>query len=132
MKVEFVEFYPLASSLKKNRHKNTLGTVHVYLIDEEMDVRGILAIKSGKGIFFALPHFKTIDAESGEKVAYPHVRFTNQEKHKKLMDFLHAEVKPVIKQRLKAQGGEIGGVDDKRLDQDKKTPQKPKECVSSD
>jgi len=131
MKMEFVKFYPLAPSLKKNRHKNTLGTVHVYLIEEEMSLRGILVLKSGKGIFFSLPHFSTINAETGEKVSYPHVRFTNDEKHKNLINFLHQHVKPIIKDILRGVESNNVGVGDKSPTKQKKTQQKAKECVSS-
>lgn len=108
MKIEFVGFYPVAPALK-SRYKKMLGTVHLYLIEEELDVRGILVMKSGKGLFFCLPYFQTIDAETGEKVRYPHIRFTNEEKHKKLIDFLHSEVKPAIKTILKGQGKQNEG-----------------------
>lgn len=100
MKIELVEFYPYNPKFAIKHHKNTLGTIHIYLIEEEMDIRGILVCKAGKGIFFNLPHYTAIDEETGKPVRYPHIRFTNDSKHKALMDFLHNEVKPIVRERM--------------------------------
>jgi hypothetical protein len=100
MKIEFVEFYPYNPEISIKKNKNILGTVHIYLIEEEMDIRGILVSKAGKGIYFHLPHYTAIDEETRKPVRYPHIRFTNDSKHKSLMDFLHNEVKTIIRERL--------------------------------
>lgn len=100
MKIEFVEFYPYKPKVPNKHQKNNLGTVHIYLIEEELDIRGIMAMKAGKGIFFNLPHYVAIDEETGKPVRYPHIRFTNESKHKDLMDFLHNEVKPIVRKRI--------------------------------
>jgi hypothetical protein len=97
MKFEFVDFYPL----KSKRHKNVVGTVHIYAIDCELDIRGIIVQVNGKAMFFSLPHYRAIDNETGEEVRYPHIRWTNEATHKEMMDFLHQNVKPEIKKRLK-------------------------------
>lgn len=99
MNIEFVEFYPLKRREKNKKTRSVLGTVHVKIIDDEIDLRGIVAKKAGKGIFFQFPHFQTVDIETDEPVSYPYLRFSNPEKQKALMDFLHQIVKPLIKQR---------------------------------
>ena len=100
MKIEFVEFYRSNNVMCNKKTKKTLGTVHVYLIEEELDIRGISVIDTGKGMFFCFPHFYAIDEDTKEVVRYPYIRFVNASKHKTLMDFLHTEVKPIIRKRL--------------------------------
>ena len=101
MNFEFVDFYPeKPKPLKYKKDKRRLGTVHVYLIKEEMDIRGIVAIKAGQGVFFNFPHFFGYDEDKKENVSYPHIRYTNNNRHKELLDFLHEAVKPEIKKRL--------------------------------
>ena len=107
MKFEMVEFYPATEPKKK---KNFLGTVHIYAIDCELDIRGILVTLHGNGMFFNLPHFRAIDSETGKEVRYPHIRWTNQATHKDMMDFLHGTVKPEIKKRLNITKGVENGV----------------------
>ncbi len=100
MKFEFVEFYPI-SKHQKLKNRKAIGTVHIYAIEPEMDIRGIRISKAGKSIFFVLPHTTTLD-EEGNTVKYPFIRFTNPKSHKELMDFLHEEVKPKIVKILNA------------------------------
>lgn len=96
MKFELVEFYPATEPKKKN----FLGTVHIYAIDCELDIRGILVTKHGRGMFFNFPHFRAKDEETKGWVRYPLIRWTNDATHKEMMDFLHEQVKPEIKKRL--------------------------------
>lgn len=100
MKFEFVEFYPISKEFKAKNRK-AIGTVHIYAIEPEMDIRGIRVAKNGKALFFLLPHTTTTD-EEGNEVKYPFLRFTNQKTHQEMMDFLHSEVKPKIIERLRA------------------------------
>lgn len=97
MKFEMVEFY--RTDLKKN--KNILGTVHIYAIDCELDIRGIRVWRQGKGMWFNFPHLRALDNETGKEVMYPLIRWTNEATHKEMMDFLHNEVKPKIREILK-------------------------------
>lgn len=103
MKFEYVDFYPL----KSKKHKNVVGTVHIYAIDCELDIRGIIVSINGRSMFFNLPHYKAIDSETREEVRYPHIRWTNEATHKEMMDFLHQNVKPEIKKRLNLQNREV-------------------------
>lgn len=98
MKFELVEFYPE----QHKKFKDTVGTVHIYAIDCQLDIRGILVTKRGKAMYFTLPHFKAKDQETGEIVRYPHIRWTNQDTHKEMLDFLHREVKPLVLETLKS------------------------------
>lgn len=100
MKFEFVEFYPI----KKPRNNQVKGTVHIYAIDCELDIRGIFVHIHAKSMYFNLPHFMAEDEETGNLVRYPHIRWTKEETHKEMMDFLHKEVKPKVREILKKQG----------------------------
>lgn len=97
MKIEFVEFYP---NRKPKKDSQTLGTVHVYLVKEQIDIRGIRVIKKGNRFMFHLPHTVTID-EDGKRVRYPNVNFVDEKKHKALFIFLQDKVRHQILDRLK-------------------------------
>lgn len=97
MKFEFVEFYPI----KNNKNRRALGTVHIYAIDCGLDIRGILATKQGKGIYFNFPHYNAKDQETGEDVRYPHIRWTNEKTNQEMWDFLRNEVRPIILENLR-------------------------------
>jgi len=103
MRFEFVDFYPLTSK----RHKNVVGTIHIYAIDCELDIRGIVVVVNGNSIFFNLPHYRAVDEQTKALVRYPHIRWTNQATHKEMMDFLHQTVKPEIRKRLNLPNREI-------------------------
>lgn len=103
MKFELVDFYPITDKNRGNCNKNFLGTVHLYIIDCQFDLRGIRVCRQGKKIYFHLPHVVGNDHETGEKIRYPVFRFTNQKDHEEMMDFLHKEVKPTVFEKIKAQ-----------------------------
>lgn len=104
MKFELVEFYPITEKNRGNASKNNLGTIHVYCIDQQIDLRGIKVMSTkgkAKEILFFMPHVRGFDCETGDKISYPIFRWTDQKNHEALMNFLHQEVKPVIKTRIK-------------------------------
>lgn len=83
MNIEIVEFYPLEN--KQNKYK-LIGTLHIYLVDYEIDIRGIFAAVAKNGaVFFNMPGGYGIDQETGKKVRYPYLGFTDSEKSKALM-----------------------------------------------
>jgi len=91
MKFEFIDFYPM----EKNK-RSYIGTVHIYFADFKMDFRGIFVSLRGKSIFFSFPKRSYIDPESGKKKFFPYISWVDFDIQKKLMDFLHKEVKPII------------------------------------
>lgn len=103
MKFEFVEFYPVNEKTRGRMKKGSLGTLHIYAIDCELDIRGISVVKQGKGIYFHFPHFFGFDTETGEETRYPLFRWTNQTTHQEMMDFLKNEIKPMILERLNSE-----------------------------
>lgn len=106
MKFELVEFYPTTDKNRGKFKKHDVGTVHIYAIDANLDLRGIRVVTKGqnsKHVVFLPPHISTRDGISGEPVRYPVFRFTMPEDHKAMIDFLQAEVKPVVLKYLKKQ-----------------------------
>lgn len=97
MKIEIVEFYPE----KKPVTNNYLGTLHIYLIDFDIDVRGIGVLKHGKGYRFRLPCKTGFDEDSGEKVKYPVFVFPNPTKLKDFFSSLLALARPYITNKFK-------------------------------
>lgn len=85
MKIEVVDFF----FLKKDKSfKKFCGTMHIYLIEYEMDIRGICVMHTKKKFFFEMPHRMAFDEEEQKVVRYPHLRFTNPAKHKEFMQEL--------------------------------------------
>lgn len=101
MKFELVDFYPMTDKNRGKSKKNVLGTVHLYVIECQIDIRGIRVVKNGKCVHFLMPHSFGQDHETGEKVKYPIFRFTNQKDHDEMMNFLHTQVKPQIMEKTK-------------------------------
>lgn len=102
MKFELVDFYPITDKNRGNSKRNVLGTVHIYAIDCQLDIRGIKITQNGKNMFFHLPHIFSQDHETGEKVRYPVFRWTKESTHTEMMEFLHNQVKPIVQEKLKA------------------------------
>ena len=102
MKFELVGHYPLTDKNRGSLKENQLGTVHIYIVDYKIDIRGIRVHKAGKGIFFNFPHITSKDPDTGEGVKYPVFRLSDEKEHKELMDFLHQKVKPEVIAWVKA------------------------------
>jgi hypothetical protein len=67
MNIEFVEFYMTDINEDKSYFS---GTLHVYLPDEDTDLRGIVVIFKNENWNFFLPHKMTTGTD-GKKVRYP-------------------------------------------------------------
>lgn len=96
MKVEIVGFY-------KNTDKKTKikGTLHVYLVDFDLDIRGIAVHKGAKGgWFYQMPGRKTLDAETKEMVWYPHISFSDKQIHDEMIQSIIQEADKFLKIEL--------------------------------
>lgn len=87
MKIEVVEVYKV-----KTLNKKFVGTAHVYLCDLDMDLRGIGVYKKKDGFFCQSADRFAVDETTKQKVRYPVVRFTNNEKQKQFMNELSKAV----------------------------------------
>ena len=78
MKIEIVEFYPV-------EERKYIGTLHIYIIDKDMDLRGIRIFPIKTGYFFQMPGEYAIDDE-GHQVFYPYISFIKETDKKGLMN----------------------------------------------
>ena len=107
MKIEVVEFYPF---YRMDDLERIAGTLHVYLIDLEMDIRGILFKKHKDRWFFHMPHSKAIDPETNKCEKFPIITFTDNEKNRALMKSIREEGMKYIQENvLPKEGKQIGG-----------------------
>ncbi len=83
MKIEIVEFYLMGRNDEKQQLK---GTLHIYLCDHDIDLRGISVTKRKDIWFFGMPSRNGIDPDTEKNVQYPIFSFTNREKSKQLLD----------------------------------------------
>ena len=95
MNIEIVEAYQLFNP--QNKH---IGwSVHVYLIDKNLDYRGIFVRKTPKGPFIELPFRVSIDPDTNLPVKFPILEFTDPKEkseflplfRKKLLDLLSSK-----------------------------------------
>jgi hypothetical protein len=100
MKFEFVEFYPIDDQIREKMDKRWVGTLHIYAIECQLDIRGIRININKNGMYFNFPCFFGKDEETGKFIRYPHIRF-NEKTHTELMDWLKKEVKPIIIKKLR-------------------------------
>lgn len=95
MQVEVVEFYP-----DMTMREPYIGTLHVYLPEYDIDLRGIRIIERGKvGFVYHMPEMFTKDNE-GKKVRYPIWHFTNKEKQAEFIRILQKEGNPYISKAI--------------------------------
>lgn len=97
MKIEFVEFYPYASKRENVIH----GSLHLYIIDWKLDIRGVYVRIIDKRFWFRLPHLSSIDAQTGNYVGFPVISFDAKDREI-FFKILKTEGKKFVKDRLKS------------------------------
>ena len=93
MKIEMVEFYPI-------KDRNHIGTLHIYIVECNMDLRGIRIFPTKTGYFFQLPGEYVKDEEDND-VFYPYISFINDDDKKSLMQQLIIKGTEYINKYLK-------------------------------
>jgi hypothetical protein len=81
------------------------GSLHVYLIDYDIDLRGISIIKKKNHWLVFMPRRTGIDPDTKEKVYYPLLSFTNFEKQKLFLTQLRKELPEFYKEKLELESG---------------------------
>lgn len=87
MRIEIVEYYPLADKAVPY----DTGTLHVYLCDFDVDIRGIGVMFSKGRWYINMPFFTGFDSEKQQAIRYSIFSLTNREKHKELIDLIRTE-----------------------------------------
>lgn len=96
MKVEIVGFYK-----NIDRKFKMIGTMHIYLVDLDLDIRGIVVNKGAKGRwFYRMPGRHGLDPETKEMMWYPHVSFSNKEMHDEMIQSIIEEGDKFLKIEL--------------------------------
>lgn len=78
MKIEVVEFYPL---LKMAKH-GKIGTLHVFVADYNLDIRGINVFFRKNRLYFFTPSITFLDPKSKSLVSYPIVNLAIKDSKK--------------------------------------------------
>ena len=78
MKIEIVEFYPIFIDDEKKR---MTGSLHIYLIDLDIDIRGIYVIRNKSRILLHMPYKNVLDHETKQFVRFPIFSFTDNKKN---------------------------------------------------
>lgn len=98
MKIEIVEFYPFKTPDGYRIHN---GTLHIYLIDWKIDLRGIKVQKINNQWRFYLPVGFGIDPETKQKVRYPILSFTDRDTQRRLVSIIRQMGQDYIMQNFK-------------------------------
>jgi DNA-binding cell septation regulator SpoVG len=96
MNIELVEFYDLPIDKK---HKKRAGTLHIYLIDYQIDIRGIRVIFNKSRMYVNMPARTGIDPETGEKVIYPVFSFTDHNKNKEIVVVITEKLRKFLQEK---------------------------------
>jgi len=97
MQIEIVGFYPNA---KKSKGKG-IGTLHVYLVDLDLDLRGVGVIKNGNTYHFIAPQRFTKDGTDGR---YPIFNFASIDKQKEFNKSLKLAGTKFMREEEKEEG----------------------------
>jgi hypothetical protein len=82
MQIEIVGFYVIERDDAKEK---LTGTLHVYLVEEGIDIRGCYVVRKKSGILIFLPSKIGVDEDTGKKVQYPVFQYMDTEKNKELL-----------------------------------------------
>lgn len=97
MNIEIVAFY----QHEKDDAKQTLfGTLHVYLVDYDIDLRGVFVSRRKDAWFFSLPSRPGFDQATGKAIRYPCITFKSREKQNELIDAIREKGRAYIEARL--------------------------------
>lgn len=96
MDIEIVEFY----EIERDDGKQTLsGTMHVYLVDLGIDIRGIYITKR-KGFWFFSTPSRNVNNSNGDNVRYPFISFRDREKGNEFMKIIRREGQSYVENYL--------------------------------
>jgi hypothetical protein len=81
--IEVVEFYP--NKITKKGHKLE-GTLHIYIIDWDVDIKGINVTCKANGYwFFGMPNKLGWDVDEKDNIRYPIFSFMDRERQRMFM-----------------------------------------------
>jgi hypothetical protein len=97
MNIEIVEFY---LEQQDNAKKSLKGTLHIYLPECDIDLRGVIVSRRKDFWFFGLPSKVSVDQETGQKIKYPIFTFTDSKKMGILLSNIREKGKSYIIKKM--------------------------------
>ena len=97
MQIDIVNFY---ETLREDGNQFLQGTLHVYLADLGIDLRGIFVSKKKECWYFSLPSRRAQDVE-GRLIHYPITSYRDREKTNQLMQIVKEKGRSFIEEYLK-------------------------------
>lgn len=92
MKVEVVEFYLFKNDIEKRKLR---GTMHIFLPEHGLDIRGCLVFADHSRFHATLPHLSQVD-DTGELQKFPVVGFLDLAKNEELKKEFLKEAKAYV------------------------------------
>lgn len=106
MKFEIVDFYPTVRNpkWKKAWGRRPIGTLHIYWVDQEIDIRGVHVywIGSKNSFIFYSPYQTNFDIESQKMIRYPTFAFVNPDRFAEFKEFLKVEGSAFVEKYLQS------------------------------
>jgi hypothetical protein len=94
--IEIVNFYP---TVREDNKQFLQGSLHVYIVDLGIDLRGVFVSKKKDFWYFSLP--MRIAKDDGKTVKYPIMSFRDRDKTNQLLQIIKEQGKPFIENYLK-------------------------------
>lgn len=95
MDIEVIEFYPT-----KQTENEIIGSMHIYIIDLGIDLRGIHVVRKGKFWRIDMPSRFGIDEDTKQEVRFPVFSFSDLKKNKELRDLIVLKGKEYIEKNF--------------------------------
>lgn len=97
MKIEIIDFFFLKIDRKK---RHFYGTMHVFLVDHEIEIRGIFVIYKKDKFIFEMPYRKGLDIKEDKMMKYPYLRFRSEEKNNSFFNQLRSLGEEYIRKEI--------------------------------
>lgn len=97
--IEIIDFF----TIKNDPERSFLsGTLHIYLTNLQLDIRGIYLRKDHKKWIIAMPYFtaNNIDPDADPTVKYPIINFVDHEKNRILRRILKKKAKEYVRKNV--------------------------------
>lgn len=93
MKLEVVEFYPNDTVIVTRAGTKILGTMHLFIDDFSLDLRGILCCRNKQGQYKCFLPSRLACNDEGEEIRMPFISFTDQKLNKEILAFCRNDLK---------------------------------------
>lgn len=97
MRIEIIKFYEIN---RQDEKQHLIGTLHIYLPEIGLNIKGITVFKKKAYWHFRLPSKRTFDQSSGKEVDYACILFDEKEKNEALLSFLKNEGRKFVEDYL--------------------------------